>query len=1147
MTGVADDKNHSIESLTMRNVVDGICDKFDQAVAANQRLTIEDVIQKADVALHPLLLPELIAIEWEYRSKQGESGLLADFERRFPAAKPAVQRARELLTSHHADDVSFGQTGNQRSTVEVIAPAQIPDPQPKQTVGPYVLHEKLGQGGMAVVFRATHEELQRSVALKMVRVAIDEATQRFETEAKVIASLKHNNIVQIFDIGVFQERPYLALELMNGGSLEDQIRTSLLSAADAANLMLKLADAVKFAHSRGVIHRDLKPANVLLDADGTPKLSDFGLARLQNVQSQTVSGAVMGTPGFMAPEQAQGAEITTAVDIYGLVAVMYSCLTGHAPFKGRNIPDTLKLVCESEPVGIRVLQPDVPIDLESICLKCLQKSPGARYVSAQELIWDLNAFLAGRPTLARPIGAMTRTIRWCARRPAIAALIAGICISVTAGLAGTTWLWMETRVARDAVLVSLKSAEREKKIADRARQAAEANELAAQTSLRKAVEAVDVMLTAVARDELNGVPRVYQVRRELLEDALRFLEQLLKDHPESPELKLETAKACQRVSDIYRLLGRYVESSDASDRSIQLVEQLLTESSSDDIALLSQIANAWNHRALTERSMGDNPKAQVCIENALKYRRQSLKHDPGHKPAQLALVDDLTNMGALLLGLDQINEAEVCLSEAMQVCEVLADEDSSADILSQMATTSSNYGMMMRRRNRPRETEQLYRQSLELRRQLVEQNPGQADRVEDLAISYNNFGFLMRLRRLPKSAIPLYQKSIELREQLVRDNPDVPSYQKRLAFALAVLARISSDKTEKEALLRRSFQIRQRLTEEFPGNPEHWEDLTKAFRSLNRILVNAGRTDEVNALADELADAHERYLNIIGDRLFLQLATSAQDHSESESATDMSDQASLVEAFVLRADELRKAGNLLRALPVYREADQIISLASSENPDDPGLQRSKALIDYNRSTALLTLDRPDEALENCESAILQLTTLVESFPEDETSGLRLIRCWKHKTSILSYQQRSPEAQAAAAMVIDHARQQAVRFSENETYQLELSNLLRQAATENADLNRTDEAEKLLTEAVEVSRRLYERNPQRRSWSSNLARMLYERGQIRCRIKNYEQGFSDLRQSASMAETLFQQKSIYERLWCRSANELAWQYLICRDI
>ncbi len=296
---------------------------------------------------------------------------------------------------------------------------------------------------MGVVYQARQANLGRIVALKMILSGVHAGEgdlTRFRTEAEAIARLQHPNIVQIHEIGEHGGLPYFSLELCAGGSLEKKLSGTPLPQKEAATLVETLTRAMHAAHEKGVIHRDLKPANVLLLADGTPKVTDFGLAKKLDEAGQTASGSVMGTPSYMAPEQAGGKskEIGPACDTYALGAILYECLTGRPPFKGPTAMDTILQVVADEPVPVRQLQPQVAADVETICLKCLQKEAGRRYESADSLADDLRRFVEGRPILARPVGRIEGAVKWVQRNPVPAGAVAAVTVALVLGTAVST-------------------------------------------------------------------------------------------------------------------------------------------------------------------------------------------------------------------------------------------------------------------------------------------------------------------------------------------------------------------------------------------------------------------------------------------------------------------------------------------------------------------------------------------------------------------------------------------------------------------------------------------------------------------------------------------------------------------------------------
>ena len=299
--------------------------------------------------------------------------------------------------------------------------------------------EVLGRGGMGVVYKAHDLQRKHLVALKMILVgghAGQQELARFRTEAQAIARLQHPNVVQLYDVGEAEGRPFFSLELVEGGSLADQLDGTPWPARRAVRLVRTLARAIHHAHERGVVHRDLKPANVLLTADGTPKITDFGLARqLDTSGCHTPSDAVLGTPSYMAPEQAgQSKVVGPSADVYALGAILYELLTGQPPFQGDTTLDIILQVVSDDPVKPSVIRSDLPADLETICLQCLHKDPSKRYPSARALALDLRRFVEDEPVRARRSRPWDIALKWARNNPALAVLAAVIILLFLLGL-----------------------------------------------------------------------------------------------------------------------------------------------------------------------------------------------------------------------------------------------------------------------------------------------------------------------------------------------------------------------------------------------------------------------------------------------------------------------------------------------------------------------------------------------------------------------------------------------------------------------------------------------------------------------------------------------------------------------------------------
>jgi WD40 repeat protein len=323
---------------------------------------------------------------------------------------------------------------------------------------------------MGVVYKARHLRLNRVVALKMILAgghASEQDVQRFLGEAEAVAALQHPHVVQLFEFGQHEGLPFFTLEFVSGGSLAGKLAGTPLAPREAARLVEQLAHGMAYAHRCGIIHRDLKPANVLLTEDGAPKITDFGLAKKAGTGGGlTATGAVLGTPSYMAPEQAAGKtqDVRHLADVYGLGAVLYECLTGRPPFKAATTIETLEQVRSREPVPVRALNPKVPRDLETVCLKGLRKEPDNRYASAAELAEELRRFQAGEPVVARRVSRAERAWKWARRHPVAAAAWGLLLLALLLGAGGgrAFWLSRDAAAARDEAVEERKQAQREK-------------------------------------------------------------------------------------------------------------------------------------------------------------------------------------------------------------------------------------------------------------------------------------------------------------------------------------------------------------------------------------------------------------------------------------------------------------------------------------------------------------------------------------------------------------------------------------------------------------------------------------------------------------------------------------------------------------
>ncbi len=787
-------------SFSLLRRIDQASDRFEAAWAAEHRPRIEEFLADVPEPERAILLHELLVLELGYRRRAGETPTPADYLGRFPDHPTVIHHALEEASTPAAgaDRVTPPYAADDhRATPRLATPhsgggsaAALP------AVAGYDVLDELGKGGMGVVYRARHRRLDRIVALKMIRAgdqAGPEELARFRTEAACQARLQHPNIVQIFEVGETDSGPYFALEFVDGAGLDKQIARTPQPARAAAELVETLARAVQHAHDKGLVHRDLKPSNILVTADGTPKVGDFGLAkRLEGDAGQTQSGAVVGTPSYMAPEQAWGRNqaIGPTTDVYALGAILYEMVTGRPPFLGATPLDTVLQVRSQEPVPVRRLQPQVARDLETICLKCLEKEPARRYDSAAALADDLRRFLDGRPVRARPVSWWGRAVKWAKRRPA---LVAGGSLALALVLAA--WIVGTVLVVRE--------------------------KNRAEENLRLALKAMDEIVLEDLENQLPREANLGPERRATLQRTLTFYEDFTRANQNNPALQREQGRAYLRIAVIYSLLGQFDQAAAAYRRAITFLEGLVAASPTSP-AFRQELALCYYHFA---SQLGALAPAEVEVN----YRQAASLQDrlaadfPDVPEYRADLARTEINLGAWLSDHHQAEKGTPMMRQGLRRLEQVTGQQ--PDQPEHRFALAAGYIQLGLRVSADTDRVAAYRRALALFQPLVTAYPRQRYR-EGLAVGYLDLGEALARLGQREQAEQASRQGIAVAKQLIADYPQVPIYRTHLAGCLNNLGN----------MLREAGQLRE-AEAAFRECLEHW-------RVVQRLAPTVAATED---------------------------------------------------------------------------------------------------------------------------------------------------------------------------------------------------------------------------------------------------------------------------------------------------------------
>ncbi len=687
----------------------------------------------------------------------------------------------------------------------------------------YEILEKIGQGGMGVVYKARHKTLGRIVALKFLRDhRLDDPhlRRRFRQEAALAARLQHPNIVQVFDYNTFDEEAYISCEFVEGGTLAERLREQLLTAQEAARLTEVLARGIQAAHEANVLHRDLKPANILLAKPNPrvqlvgeaetivlngetliPKLADFGLARAQEQSQLTHGSVVMGTPSYMPPEQARSEPFwsSVAVDIYGLGAILYESVTGRPPFRASTALETLRLVTETEPVRPRVLQPQLPMDLETICLKCLRKNPIDRYASADELAEDLRCFLNHQPIHAKPVTRLRRAILWTRRHPIMALLILA-CSVLGLGLVATMAAFLVSMQSKNKELAKLnfdlmtqaELVRKQEQTNKEQQQQLQRQKQALDHSLKSMAATLSAYSEVIRTDRRFFIDEDQEFRKRIMYKTLEAQTQLVALMKDNDDLLLEQARALHSMSGLSQSLGqsdqaaRYAKQAIASWERWEFLAARVDPSSKH--LLEAGVCRMDLGNALM--SLQSHQEAIRWYQEAIEYLIRYQPSEPRQRAETLIILAEANNHVATLLihhdpqGLSQVAKY---LSAARQAIRQSQDLEPLPRAVFSLAQTELHEGTVAANTGAADKARRHYLNAVHILEDASAEPVRQFTKVKLQAWAYRDLGLWHRRHGPPEETFQWMSKSINQWSLLLAGNPQHAPYRFELAGQRGVL------------------------------------------------------------------------------------------------------------------------------------------------------------------------------------------------------------------------------------------------------------------------------------------------------------------------------------------------------------------------
>jgi serine/threonine protein kinase/Tfp pilus assembly protein PilF len=843
--------------------------------------------------------------------------------------------------------------------------------------GKYKLQEAIGEGGMGSVWMAEQlEPVKRKVAIKLIKEGMDSkrVLARFDAERHALALMDHPHIAKVLDAGSTDRgSPFFVMELVKGIPLTQYCDHHKLSIRDRLELFQLICSAVQHAHQKGIIHRDLKPSNILIEShDGkpVPKIIDFGLAKAINEVSLTDQsaftgfGMVMGTPLYMAPEQAtfNAIDVDTRADIYALGVILYESLTSTTPierdrFIESPMDEILRAIREEDPptpsnrlsstdlipgdfdrrqIEPKKLRKLLKGDLDWIVMKALAKERNERYQTAMDLANDLSRYLRDEPVLAGPPSTSYRLKKFIKRNKGRVAVVSVLLLFLVLGIAGTTWGYIRAESAFEAEQNQRKKVE---------------------NTLRRAQDHLETMTSAITGNSLSSQKAITPEQKQFLEEVLTYYWELAEEDGNDERSRARIAHAASRLGLIEARLGRK-EQAIASFRTAQKGFAQLVADFPLTVAYRWSLGGVHNDLAILHNDLGKVIEAEKHYIQAMRIQRQLVAEEPCIIEYQKNLAMTCHNLGLLFIGSGRIREAEEAYRVSLNIREKIANEfpfghpDNRPEFQQDLASSQINLGLLYSKLGKGPEAEKLYRQGIALQQQLADKLPNDHTFRTNLGISLNNFGVLLNEFKKEQEATEQFQKAFALQEKLVAEFPSIPQFRLYLASSYNNLGSILQDQNkfpEATEHYRKAHRIREQLTQEFPKIPEYRSHWAASYNNLAVAFAKMGNREEAQEHHQKAIDIRQKLI------------------AEFPNVPDY--QFDLARSFFNFGDFVREGGNARESLSWYQRAITILEPIFKVEPKYRAAQQLLLNIHRARAKAYNDLEKYSEAIVDWERCI----------------------------------------------------------------------------------------------------------------------------------------------------------------------------------